>query len=395
MLSDIRKTLQQLTPELVALRHELHQFPEIRFEEHRTSERIAAYLREAGIPYTRGHAKGTGIVATIQGRAPGRTLALRADMDALEIEEQTGLLYASRIPGCMHACGHDGHSTILCGVAKTLWQQRENFAGQVKLIFQPAEEQAAGGRHIVEEGLLDDVDAAFALHCWPSYTVGTAGVGEGCVMASADYFCIDVIGKGGHGADPAAAIDPVVIASHIVVALQSIVSRETNPWDAAVVSAARIVSGHASNVIPETAQIEGTYRALTPAHRERLPEAIERIATHVAAAFRARVQLTWDDAGYPMLHNDPAMARLAQAAVVDALGADHLMPVAHPYMTAEDFAYYLQKVPGAFVFLGNRPAGATTAPGLHTAAFDFNDDAIPHGVQTFCAIAQRFLTDTA
>jgi len=392
MLTRINPYIETITSELVALRHELHAHPEIRFEEHWTSDRIARYLGEAGIPHTRGHAMGTGIVATIEGKAAGRTLALRADMDALEIEEQTGLPYASKFTERMHACGHDGHSTILCGTAKALWAHRDALAGRVKLIFQPAEEQAAGGRFIVQEGLLDDVDAAFALHCWPSYDVGTAGVGEGCVMASADYFCIDVIGKGGHGADPAATVDPVVVAAHIVVALQTIVSRETNPWDAAVVSAARIVSGHASNVIPDTAQIEGTYRALTPAHRARLQEAIERIAVNVAAAFRAKAEVSIGDDGYPMLFNDPAMAQLARGAMGAALGEQALVPVTHPYMTAEDFAYYLQKVPGAFIFLGNRTPGASYSPGLHTATFNFNDAAIPHGVRSFCTLAHRFLS---
>lgn len=393
MLTSLRHSIEQSTPELVALRHELHQHPEIRFEEHWTSGRISRFLTEVGVPHTRGHAKGTGIVAVIEGNVPGRSIALRADMDALEIDEQTGLAYASKTPGQMHACGHDGHSTILCGVAKTLWNHRNALAGRVKLIFQPAEEQAAGGRFIVQEGHLDDIDAVFALHAWPEFEAGTAGVGEGCIMASADYFCIDVLGKGGHGADPAAAIDPVVVAAHIIVALQSIVSREVNPWDAAVVSAARIVSGHASNVIPATAQIEGTYRALTAAHRAHLQSAIERVAVNVAEAFRAKAIVSIGDDGYPVLNNDPAMARLAQASVAEALGVDRVVPVTHPYMTAEDFAYYLQKVPGAFIYLGNRNPGAASAPGLHTATFDFNDAAIPCGVKTFCTLVHRFQND--
>lgn len=393
MLNEIAPAIETALPGLVALRHELHQHPEIRFEEHWTSDRIAACLAEAGVPHTRGHAKGTGIVALIEGGAPGRTVALRADMDALEIEEQTGLPYASRIPQRMHACGHDGHSAILCGAARALWQHRAKLRGRVKFIFQPAEEQAAGGRFIVSEGLLDDVDAAFALHGWPGLEAGQACAGDGCVMASADYFGIDIQGKGGHGADPAAAVDPVVVAAHIVTALQSVVSRETDPWDAAVVSAARIEAGFASNVIPEWAHIEGTFRALRPEVRAHLQESIERIAVNVAAAFRAKAAVTIGEDGYPALHNDPAMAALARAAAGDALGTAGVVPFTHPYMTAEDFAYYLQKVPGAFVFLGVRRPGQSVAeaPTLHSPHYDFNDAAIPHGVRTMCAIALRFL----
>ncbi len=395
MLPTIGPEIEALVPEITALRHELHMHPEIRFEEHWTSERIARYLTEAGVPYTRGHALGTGIVATIEGGAPGRTVALRADMDALPLVEKTGVPYASTIPQRMHACGHDGHSAILCGTAKTLWAQREHLRGRVKLIFQPAEEQAAGGRFIVSEGLLDDVDAVFALHGWPDLEAGTLGVGDGCIMGSADYFCIDIHGKGGHGADPASAIDPVVVAAHVVTALQSIISRETNPWDAAVVSAARIETGIASNVIPEWARIDGTYRALRPEIRARVQAGIERIATNVAAAFRATATVTIGEDGYPPLHNDPTMAALARAAAADVLGTGAVKPVTHPYLTAEDFAYYLQKVPGAFIFLGVRPPGVAPQdqPTLHSPRYNFNDAALPIGMKTMCSVAARFLAE--
>jgi amidohydrolase len=393
MDSKIHQTIDALVPELVTLRHELHRHPEIRFEERWTSERIARYLGEAGIPHTRGHAGGTGIVATIAGGRPGGAVALRADMDALEIEEQTGLPYASEIPERMHACGHDGHTAMLCGAARALWTHRDTLPGTVKLIFQPAEEQAAGGRYIVNEGLLDDVQAAFALHCWPDLSVGTAACGDGRVMASADYFCVDVRGRGGHGADPSAAIDPVLVAAHIITALQSIVSREVHPWDTAVVNVACMEAGHASNVIPEWASIEGTYRALSADVRERVRRAIERIAMNTAAAFGATATVDLGEDGYPVLENDPKMAALARAALGDALGAAQVPPVTHPYMTAEDFAYYLQRVPGAFIFLGNRPADvpAGQAPTLHSPHFNFNDDALPHGVRALCAVATRFL----
>lgn len=392
MNNTLKSTVDHVAPGIVALRHELHQRPEIRFEERWTSDRIAQFLADTGIPFTRGHAKGTGIVATITGKGE-KTVALRADIDALEIQEETGLPYASRIPNRMHACGHDGHSAILCGTAKTLWTHRDQLQGTVKCIFQPAEEIAAGGRFIVEEGLLNDVGAVFALHCWPGLPCGSVAIGSGPVMASADFFRIVVKGRGGHGANPGAAIDPIVVAAHIVTALQSIVSRETDPWSAAVVSVARIESGFASNIIPETAIMEGTFRALSPEVREHTAAAIERIATQVASAFRAEATVESEGAGYPVLINDTTMSAFAQEVARQTLGDDHLIPVTHPYMTAEDFAYYLQAVPGAFIFLGNDTPGATDPPSLHSPRFIFNDNAIPVAMETMANVALHYLAE--
>lgn len=392
IIESLQSDVQRILPEITALRHELHQHPEVRFEELWTSDRIAQFLQDAGVPFTRGHAGGTGIVAVIEGASPGPTIALRADMDALEIEEQTGLPHASTIPGRMHACGHDGHMACLAGAVKVLLQRRPQLRGRVKCIFQPAEEQAAGGRLIVEEGLLDDVSAAFALHGWPQLPLGTVGVGSGCVMAGADFFRIEVIGKGGHGADPAATVDPIVIASHIVLGLQSIVSRETNPWDAAVVSIARIGAGTASNIIPATAWMEGTFRTLGIADRDRVMEAIRRIATNTAAAFRARAEVLGCEHGYPPTINEAAASAFAADTVRQVFGQEALIPITHSYMTAEDFSFYLQRVPGAFLFLGNAKAGAE-APGLHTAHYDFGDSTIPIGVSLLSALALRSLTE--
>lgn len=388
-----RSEITQLVPTIVALRHELHQQPEIRFEERWTSDRIARFLSESGIPFTRGHAKGTGIMATIEGQGD-RCIALRADMDALEIQEETGLPYASRIPNRMHACGHDGHSAMLCGTAALLWSKRSELKGTVKCIFQPAEEIAAGGRFIVEEGLLEGVGAVFALHCWPGLPCGSVAIGTGPVMASADFFRIVVKGKGGHGANPGGAIDPIVVAAHILTALQSIVSRETNPWDSVVVSVARIEAGFASNIIPETAIMEGTYRALNPESRARTAEAIERIAKQIALAFRAEAVMESEGAGYPPLSNDVAMGEFAQECARTQFGDDRVIPVTHPYMTAEDFAYYLRAVPGAFIFLGNDTPEAIDPPSLHSPRFVFNDEAIPVGIETLASIAVNYLDTT-
>lgn len=384
--------IARLLPAAIALRHELHQHPEIRFEECWTSDRIAQFLSESGIPFSRGHAKGTGILATIAGEGSG-VVALRADMDALEIQEESGLPYSSRIPNRMHACGHDGHSAIMCGTARLLWNMRSQLKGTVKCIFQPAEEIAAGGRFIVEEGLLDDAGAVFALHCWPGLPCGSVAIGTGPVMASADFFRIVVKGKGGHGANPGAAIDPIVVAAHILTALQSIVSRETNPWDAVVVSVARIEAGFASNIIPETAIMEGTYRALNPESRARTAEAIERIAVQIASAFRAEAVVESEGAGYPPLSNDIAMGQFAQECARSQFGDDRVIPVTHPYMTAEDFAYYLRAVPGAFIFLGNDTPEAVDPPSLHSPRFIFNDEAIPVGIETLASVAIKYLEE--
>lgn len=385
------QVLDALKPELETLRHELHAHPEIRFEEHWTAGRIGGFLEEHGIPHTRGHAGGTGVVAEIEGQAgPGPVVVLRADMDALEIQEETGLPYASAIPQRMHACGHDGHSACLCGAAAALWQLRGEFQGAVRLIFQPAEEQAAGGRLVVDEGLVDNAIAAFALHGWPGIDAGRVGVGQGHIMAGAEFFRIEVTGRGGHAADPAATVDPVLTAAHIITALQSIISRECDPWKAGVVTVARLQAGEASNIIPGHALLEGTLRALSEEQRTAMEQSIERIALHVAAGFRAEARVSFPGQGYPPLYNDPGMAAYAQETVSGFLGPAGLEPVTHPFMTAEDFAFYLRKAPGAFLFLGNDEPGKPS-PQLHTPTYDFNDRNLPIGAGLLARLAMGLL----
>lgn len=388
----MKEIIRKALPELVALRHELHQHPEIRFEEQWTSDRIAQFLEAEGIEHTRGHARGTGIVATISGEG-SKTVALRSDMDALEIEEDTDVTYRSTIPERMHACGHDGHMACLCGTARVLNQLRGELGGTVKLIFQPAEEQAAGGRLIVEEGILADVDGVFALHCWPSLAVGQVGIKSGPAMASADFFRITVTGEGCHAADPASGVDPVLVAAHILSALQSVVSREINPWDPAVLSVARIEAGHASNVIPETAIMEGTFRALSDKVRNHLFEAIARIAEHTARAHRAEAQLRFDGEPYPFLNNDPTMSAFAKDTVREVFGAESLHEPRFATMASEDFAFYLQQKPGAFLFLGSNPDPNTRHAGLHSPHFNFSDEALPIGVELMSSLAMRFLAE--
>ena len=382
-------TIREILPEIIALRHELHGHPEIRFEERWTSDRIARFLEENDIPYTRGFAKGTGIVAMLPG-PEAKTVALRADIDALEIQEETGAAYASTIPHRMHACGHDGHTAVLCGAAKVLARHRDALKGTVRFIFQPAEESAGGARYMVEEGVMDGVDAVFALHAWPTIPVGHVKLRAGTMMATAGFFRVDITGKGCHGADPGAGIDPIVAAAHITTALQTITSRELDPSEAGVVTVGHIEAGSASNIIPDTALLEGTIRALTEETAQRIAQAVERIVEHTAQALRAVAKVRFGEPPYPPVINDPAMTEFVRETVVETLGADKLVEAPHPSMTAEDFAFYLQRVPGAFIWLGNAfPEG----PGhpLHSARFDFNDAAITPALTLMTNLAARFL----
>jgi len=245
----------------------------------------------------------------------------------------------------------------------------------------------------VEEGHLEGVSAAFALHNWPTHPVGQMAVASGVVMASADVFDIAVAGRGGHAADPACGVDPVLAAAHVVTALQSIVSRNVDPWDAGVVSVTQLHGGTASNIIPDEVNLQGTFRALRTETRELLRRRIAEVARDTAAIFGATATVTFGHDGYPPLHNAPTMAALAQDVAADCFGPGAVVPVDHPHMTAEDFAFYLEAVPGAFLFLGNGPGDGASAPGLHTATYDFNDDAIPFGVEWMTTIADRFLRE--
>ncbi len=389
MTDEFAATIREIVPEIVALRHELHAHPEVRFEEQWTSDRIARFFEEAGIPYTRGYAKGTGLVAALKG-AGDKTIALRADMDALEIQENTGRPYTSTIPNRMHACGHDGHMACLCGAARVLAEHLDQLNANVKFVFQPAEESAGGGRYMVSEGVLDDVDAVFALHAWPKIPVGHVGLRAGAIMAGAGWFRVDVHGKGCHGADPASGVDPVVVAAYITTALQTITSRELDPCKAGIVTIGRIKAGTASNIIPDTATLEGTIRALTTETTETIARAIRRLADHTARALRATAEVHFGGVNYPPTINDPVMTQFVRDTVAETLGPDKLVEVANPSMGAEDFAFYLQKVPGAFIWLGNVSGNRESPPTLHSPGFDFNDEAIHTALTLLTGLVARF-----
>jgi hippurate hydrolase len=386
-----------LREEAAEWRHELHEHPQTSYEEEFASGFVAARLAEWGIPFKRGLAK-TGVVATIEGRSPGgRALALRADMDALDItEEGDGLAYASRTPGKMHACGHDGHTAILLGVAKYLKDHRD-FGGRVHLIFQPAEEGGAGAVRMMREGLFEEfpADAVYGLHNWPYAPVGTLATRAGPLLASADELTITVRGRGGHAAMPHRTVDPIVVGAHVVTALQSIVARNVDPVDQGVLTIANFNAGTgATNVIADRAVLTGTIRAFKPETRLLLERRAREVTEGVARALLAEAELRVREGGYAPTVNTARETAIAAAAAAAVLGPGNVDADVAPVMGAEDFGAYLTKVPGCFVFLGQGVPGDPASrhnQGLHTARYDFNDEIIPLAVSWFAKLVESQL----
>ena len=382
--------------DLQAIRRDLHAHPELSYEEQRTSDLVAARLAEWGIPVHRGLA-GTGVVGTIKGGESGRAIGLRADMDALPVQELNRFEHASRHPGKMHACGHDGHTAMLLGAARHLAQHR-NFDGTVYLIFQPAEEGGAGARRMIEEGLFEKfpMDAVYGLHNWPGMAAGTFGVRPGPMMASSNEFRVVVRGKGCHAAQPHKGIDPVMVAVQVAQAWQTIVSRNLNPVETAVLSITQIHAGSATNVIPDEAELVGTVRTFTTSALDLIESRMRQIAQHTASAFDATVDFTFHR-NYPPLVNHPDQTAFAIEAMTDIVGADNVDANVEPTMGAEDFAFMLEHKPGCYVFLGNgegdhRAGGHGLGPcQLHNASYDFNDDLLPIGASFWVRLAEMAL----
>ncbi|MDB5870600.1 MAG: Hippuricase [Ramlibacter sp.] len=379
--------------QLIKFRRDLHAHPELKFEESRTSDQVAAWLKALGLPLHRGMG-GTGVVATLRGTGPdagdpARAIGLRADMDALPVQEINAFDYASANPGRMHACGHDGHTTMLLGAA-TLLAKQPDFNGTVHFIFQPGEEGGAGARLMMEDGLFDKfpVKAVFALHNWPALPAGQMGVRIGPIMASAIRFEIRIRGKGGHAAQPHTTVDPIPIACAIVGELQKLVSRGVDPLDSAVLTVGKIDSGTVENIIPNDAFIYGTCRTLGTATLAQLMEGIERISTHIAQAHRASAEVIIKP-GYPTTVNTPHEARFMAQVMGQVVGAGNAHDDVLPAMTSEDFGFMLEKVPGAYGFIGN---GADGKPGinLHNAAYDFNDDILGLGASFWDRLVRQW-----
>jgi amidohydrolase len=374
--------------ELAEWRHDIHAHPELGFEEQRTSDLVAQKLAEFGCEVFRGIGK-TGVVGRLQAGRSQRSIGLRADMDCLPIEEATNLRYHSRHQGRMHACGHDGHTTMLLGAARYLAETR-NFDGIVHLIFQPAEEGLGGGKAMVEDGLFDrfPCDAIFGMHNRPGLAVGKFQIRSGAMMAGGAYFDIAVTGRGAHGARPEAGIDPVVAASHIAIALQTIVSRNVRPVDTAVLSVTQIHAGEAYNVIPERAVIGGTARCFSRETMMMVEHNMRRIASGVAEGFGATAEVDFRVI-FPALVNDAAETAFIADAAAELVGADNVNREAGLVMASEDFSYMLEQRPGAYIQIGK--GDGIGGCEVHNPGYDFNDAALPFGASLFARLAEKKL----
>ena len=374
--------------ELALWRQDLHAHPEIAFAEHRTANEVATRLAGFGVEVHQGIGR-TGVVGRLAVGSGNRAIALRADMDALPIEEKNGFDHRSRHPGRMHACGHDGHTTMLLGAARHLARTRR-FDGTVYFIFQPAEEGDGGAQAMIDAGLFErfPVEAVYGLHNWPGLAAGTFGVRAGPIMAASDTFEIVVRGRGGHAAMPHQAIDPVVAAAHIITALQTIASRRVMPTEAVVVSVTQLAAGEAWNVIPDEAVLRGTVRALSPSVRDAVAPEITRIAEGVAAAFGASVHVRYERRFAPTVNSltEAEAAAAAAEAVAGRAGVVRSLP---PSMGAEDFSAMLERRPGAYIWLGNGPTDGGRA--LHSPLYDFNDAVLAAGASYWVKLVEQQL----
>lgn len=384
--SDPRSEIAALTEQLREIRHDLHRHPELGFEEVRTQALVRAWLEARG--YSPRNCAETGLVADLHPDRPGPIIALRADLDCLPMHESTGLPYQSVHPGKAHKCGHDGHTAILLGVADVLARHREEVGGNVRLLFQPAEEGVRGGgaRVMVEEGALAGVREVYGLHNWPAYPKGELRVQAGPMLAQVHMLAITIRGKGGHGSQPQLCRDPIVAGSHLVVALQTVVSRGLGYAGGAVVSITQFSAGTTHNVIPDVARMKGTIRTFAPGPTERVLERVREVVSGVAATFAVDIDLQVE-VGYPVTMNDAkcveAVVRVGRA----VLGPERVSSADLPLAGGEDFAYFAQAVPAAYFFLGAR-RGEEDTPVCHHPDFDFDDDLIPSGVAMFLGIVR-------
>ncbi len=380
----------EIGPEVVADRRYLHQHPEIAFQEHNTARFVAEKLRALGIETRTGIAK-TGVLGLLRGGREGRTVLLRADMDALPMDELNDVPYKSRTPGVMHACGHDAHTAMLLGVAKLLTERRDTIRGNVKFAFQPAEEWEGGAKPMIDEGALEAprVDAAFGVHIGQDLPVGTIGVRDGPMNAASDGFVATIRGKGGHAARPHGCVDPIVIAAQCIVALQALVSREVNPLREAVITVGALHAGTVANIIPEEATMKATVRTFDEEIRQGLAERIPALIGGIATAMRGEADVQYKF-GYPALVNDPAMTDLVREVARETVGPEKLIE-REPGMGGEDMAYFLQRAPGSFFRIGSRNPAKGLVYGHHHPRFDIDEEALPVGVAALAGVALRYL----
>jgi len=388
--NSLKEKIEEMRDWLVEIRRTIHMYPELGFEEVETAKLVGIWLEKFGLEVKTGIAK-TGVVGLLRGERPGKTVAIRADMDALPMEEASQIPYASKIKGKMHACGHDAHVAILLGVAKFFSSNPEQVKGNIKWIFQPAEEGGGGGRIMVEEGVLENpkVDAIFGAHVYPQIPIGTVGICEREALAAADRFTIKVMGKSGHAASPHLAKDPILAAGHLITQLHSIISRNVNPLESAVITIGKVQGGTAFNIIPDEVELLGTLRTLSSSLREALKARIEEVTRGTARSFGMDYQFNFEY-GYPVLVNDPEMTRLVASACAKGIGDEHVKNLGLS-LGAEDFAYYLEKAPGSFFRLGIGNEAKGIVHPYHSSLFDIDEDVLPFGVEMFVRIIDQFL----
>lgn len=386
----ISQLAEKFYPQVVGLRHYFHQNPELAFEEYKTAAKVAETLQALGIE-VQSQIAGTGVVGLIRGSNPGATVLLRADMDALKVTEAADVAYKSTVPGVMHACGHDGHTASLLGTAMILQALKDEIAGNIKLVFQPAEEGSGGALPMIEAGVLENpkVDAAFGCHLWGNLPEGKVELKSGPLMASPDSFTITIIGKGGHAALPHVSIDPVTIAAQVILQIQTLVARRIDPLVPAVISITTIHGGDTYNVIPNTVEMTGTIRLFDNALREWVPQAMESIIQHVTQANGASYTFQLFKK-FPPLINDAAMTALAEASVTKIIGKDHVQQGTTPNMGGEDFAYFAAAVPSCFYFVGIVPPGEELVS-HHNPKFQWDDRNLMISMQTLAQVALDYL----
>jgi amidohydrolase len=403
-ISAVRKHAEEYLERATALRRRLHEWPEIGNHLLRTRDEVLADIEDLPLDVTL-HESTSGVTALLEGNRPGPTILLRGDMDALSMPEDTGLDFASRVDGCMHACGHDTHTAMLSTAARVLSERRDEIAGRVMFMFQPGEEGHHGAKHMLDEGLLDvpamrdgsesPVTGAFAIHMTSALPTGWVSTRPGAVMASADVLRVTITGKGGHASEPYRAIDPVPVACEIVTALNSMITRSIDPFDPAVLTVARLVAGTTNNVIPETAMIEGTIRAVSERTRSKVHDGVKRVAQGVAAAHGCGAEAVIDY-GYPVTTNNDRFADFSLRMAREVAGPKATVELPHPVMGAEDFSYVLNEVPGAMVFLGGTPHGSNLSKAApnHSNRVFFEESAMATGIALYASTALRKLAVT-
>ena len=388
MAVKIRSEVEVIADDIIAIRRDIHKYPELGFDENRTSGLVAGHMKNLGLDVETGIGK-TGVIGNLKGNKGGPTIGLRADMDALPIQETSDLPYSSVNEGVMHACGHDGHTAMLLGAATIIKQLQDKLNGNVRFIFQPAEEGDGGARYMIEDGCLDSVNEIYGIHLWNYQQYGEVGVKEGPILAAADVFSITIKGVGGHGAAPQGTVDAILVSAHLITALQSIVSRNTNPLESTVITIGQINGGHNFNVIADKIVLKGTARSYTEENRQLIKNRMKEIISGVEKTFSAEIDFTYSE-GYPPTVNDKntydKLMKSAQKIVGDKCGFPYLS------MGGEDFSYYAERIPGCFFFVGSSPSNKKlrSVP-HHCSHFDIDEEALLVGTNTFVQLIEDLL----